>query len=130
MKTMLRVSQDRSELRIVNDQVGAPTYAPDLAMYSLQALMRALELKAMGASFPSGIYHLANSGFVSWAGFAKEILPGKTIVEIPSSEYPTPAKRPLNSRLDLNKFEAAFGIRPRHWKVALQDCLKKLELLE
>jgi dTDP-4-dehydrorhamnose reductase len=130
VKTMLRVSKERSELRIVNDQFGAPTYAPDLAKYSLQALMRALEMKATGKAFPSGVYHLANAGAVSWAGFAGVILPGKSIVGISSSEYPTPAKRPLNSRLDLNKFQTTFGIQPRSWESALGDCLQSLRLRE
>jgi dTDP-4-dehydrorhamnose reductase len=130
VKTMLRVSKERSELRIVNDQFGAPTYAPDLAKYSLQALMCALEMKAAGRAFPNGVYHLANAGAVSWAGFARAILPGKNIVGISSSEYPTPAKRPLNSRLDLNKFETTFGVRPRDWETALEDCLQSLRLRE
>jgi len=130
VRTMLRVSKERSELRIVNDQIGAPTYAPDLAKYSLQALMCALEMKAAGRAFPNGVYHLANAGEVSWAGFARAILPGKSIVGISSSDYPTPAKRPLNSRLDLNKFQSTFGIRPRNWEVALEECLQCLRLRE
>ncbi len=127
---MLRISKDRAEVKVVRDQVGAPTYAPDLARYTLQALMRALESKALGKGFPSGVYHLTNSGAVSWAGFARAILPKTTIVEIASSEYLTPAKRPLNSRLDLTKFETAFGVRPRAWEDALRECLQEIKLRE
>ncbi len=130
VKTMLKVSKEHSELRIVNDQVGAPTYAPDLAKYSLHAIMRALELKATGNAFPSGIYHLTNAGAVSWAGFAAEIIPGKRILGISTKEYPTPAKRPRNSRLDLDKFQSTFGIEPRPWTEALKECLQALKLKE
>ncbi len=127
VKTMLRLGAERSELKVVDDQVGAPTYAPDLAKYSLHALMRALELKAQGQKFPSGVYHLTNSGATSWAGFARSILPNTRIIEIPSAEYPTPAARPLNSRLSLAKFTEIFGVTPRPWQDALATCLEKLK---
>jgi dTDP-4-dehydrorhamnose reductase len=130
VKTMLRVSKEQIELRIVNDQFGAPTYAPDLAKYSLQAIMRALEMMATEKRFPSGVYHLANTGAVSWADFARVILPGKKIVGISTREYPTPAMRPMNSRLNLNKFQSTFGIHPRNWEIALEECLQNLRLKE
>ena len=101
VKTMLNLGQNKSELKVVNDQVGSPTYAPDLAMYTLQALMRALETKSVGLEFPSGVYHVCNSGFTTWADFAKAILPKVNVVGIPTREYPTPAKRPHNSKLSL-----------------------------
>ncbi len=126
VKTMLRIGVDRPELRVVSDQVGSPSYAPDLAAYSLEALMRALELKAEGKEFPSGVYHLTNSGNTSWAGFAEAILPKNKIIGIPSSEYPTPAKRPQNSRLSLEKLKQTFGITPRPWQEALKECLVRL----
>jgi dTDP-4-dehydrorhamnose reductase len=125
--TMLRLGSERSELRIVDDQIGSPTYAPDLAEYSLHALMRALESKLEGKGFPSGVYHLCNSGQTSWAGFARAILPNTRVVGIPSSEYPTPARRPLNSRLSLQKFIHTFGLTPRPWQEALEACLKKVK---
>lgn len=127
VKTMLRLASERSELRVVRDQVGSPTYALDLAQYSLHALMKALEMKVEGKPFPSGVYHLTNAGTTSWAQFAEVILSGKKIIGIPSSEYPTPAKRPINSRLDLNKVIETFGVHPRPWQEALVDCLKKIK---
>jgi dTDP-4-dehydrorhamnose reductase len=140
VKTMLRLAQQSAmslaatpapgkpaQLRIVADQIGAPTYAPDLARYSLEALMRALERKTEGRPFPTGVYHLANSGHTSWAGFARAILPQTTIQEIPSTDYPTPARRPLNSRLNLEKFERTFGVKPRPWQEAVRDCLDAIQ---
>jgi dTDP-4-dehydrorhamnose reductase len=122
--------EPRPEISVVADQVGAPTYAPDLAKLSLEALMRALEKKATGAPFPGGIYHLCNSGSTSWAAFARAILPGARIKEITTSEYPTPALRPKNSRLSLTKLENTFGLRPRSWQEALQDCLAAIKKQE
>ncbi len=127
VKTMLRLGAERPELKVVEDQIGAPTYAPDLAAYSLQALMRALELKVEGRGFPSGVYHLTNSDHTSWADFARAILPGIKVIGIPSSEYLTPAKRPMNSRLSLEKFKTTFRIAPRPWREALQECLDQLK---
>jgi dTDP-4-dehydrorhamnose reductase len=126
VKTMLRLAETKTELNVVNDQIGSPTYAPDLAEISLEALMRSLEKQASGQAFPSGVYHLTNSGFTSWADFAKAIIPQIKISGIATSEYPTPAKRPLNSRLSLTKIGTAFGLKPRPWQQALTDCLKKL----
>lgn len=127
VKTMLKLGAERPELRIVEDQVGAPTYAPDLAEYSLHAIMRGLEQKAVMGAFPSGVYHLTNSGVTHWADFARAITPTTRIVGISSSEYPTPAKRPLNSRLSLEKFVLTFGVRPRPWQEALRVCLERLK---
>jgi len=125
--TMLKLGAEMDSLKVVNDQIGSPSYAPDLAKYSLDALMKALEQKVEGKRFPSGVYHLCNSGVTSWCDFAKAILPGKNINGIPSSEYPTPAKRPLNSRLSLKKLVATFGLKPRPWQEALADCLKQVK---
>ncbi len=122
VNTMLRLGADRDELKVVGDQYGAPTYAHDLALYSLDAFMIGLE-KKVDQKFPSGIYHLCNSGVTTWCDFAKAILPGKKIHSIPSSEFPTPAKRPSNSRMSLEKFKKTFGIEPRSWDQALNECL-------
>ncbi|MBU6154860.1 MAG: dTDP-4-dehydrorhamnose reductase [Bdellovibrionales bacterium] len=127
VNTMLKLGAEQSELRVVEDQFGAPTYAPDLAEYSLHALMRGLEQKAVTGGFPSGVYHLTNSGVTNWADFARAITPATRIVGISSSEYPTGAKRPLNSRLSLEKFTKAFGVRPRPWQEALRVCLERLK---
>lgn len=130
--TMIRLFSEKSELSIVSDQIGAPTYAHDLAEESLKALSVALS----ETRFPSGIYHLANTGFCSWFEFADRILEAleeagvplkiKDLLSIPSSQYPTAAKRPLNSRLSLNRFKTTFGFEPRPWQVALQDCMSKI----
>ena len=127
VKTMLKLGETKTELSVVNDQVGSPTYAPDLAMIALDCLMQGLEKKADGKAFPSGVYHLTNSGFTTWAEFAKTILPQVQILGIPTSDYPTPAKRPLNSRLSLEKLRQAFDVRPRTWQAALSECLSKIE---
>ena len=129
VKTMLKLGSERDVLKVVNDQVGSPSYAPDLAELTLDALMQAMEQDSDGEGFPSGVYHLCNSGFTTWYEFAKTILskeyPLVKVEGIPTTEYPTPAKRPLNSRLSLAKLEEAFLIHPRSWKEALQDCLRK-----
>lgn len=126
VKTMLKLGSERPELKVVNDQVGSPTYAPDLAGHALDVLMLGLEKKINGEAFPSGVYHLCNSGVTSWCEFAKRILPQVRVVGIPSSEYPTPAKRPLNSRLSMEKITRTFGIKPRPWRDALAECLHKI----
>ena len=127
VRTMLKLGETKTELKIVNDQFGAPTYAPDLAMLALDAFMQSLEKKASGETFPSGVYHLTNSGFTTWAEFAQTILPQVKVIGIPTREYPTPAKRPSNSRLSLQKFIQTFGLEPRAWQSALKDCLSHLK---
>jgi len=123
MNTMLRLGAERPELRVVADQVGAPTYAGDIAW----AADRALRVAIQAPQFPSGVYHLCGTGETSWAGFAREIfslsgIPCR-VTDIKSSEYPTPAQRPLNSRMSLEKLEKTFGIQMPHWKDALRRCL-------
>ncbi len=135
-QSMLKLGREKETLRIVCDQIGSPTYAPFLAQTALNSLEKALNLP----QFPSGIYHASNSGFTSWAGFAEEIfaqakkagtpLQIQTLVRVPSSEYPTPAKRPLNSRFNLTKLEASFGIHPPDWKESLRDCFLDYSRLE
>jgi len=140
VKTMLRLGADRTELRVVGDQVGSPTYAPDLAKYALDALIQAMMTKVEKGAFPSGVYHLTNSGYTNWAEFTGSIftharalggamasaLKVETVVSIATAEYPTPARRPLNSRLSLQKYITTFGVSPRPWSEALKDCLKEL----
>jgi len=134
---MLKFGKEREQLKIVNDQIGAPTYAPDLAFHSLQTLKKALVHETVAEEFPSGVYHLCNSGDTSWFGFASEIfkqarqlgmeLMVKDVLPISTSEYPTPAKRPLNSRLSMEKINSIFQIYPRTWSQALEECLKKIK---
>ena len=124
VKTMLRLSETRQSLSIVNDQTGGPTPASAIA----QALVTMA--KAMIAGHPAGTYHFSGAPAASWAGFAAEIfrLAGRNtkITGIPTADYPTPARRPLNSRLDCASLEADFGIKQPAWKSALSDVVKEL----
>ena len=125
VKTMLRLSETRSELSVVDDQVGGPTPAADIAR-ALISLGRAL-----GGGHPGGIYHFAGQPAVSWAGFAQEVFAraGRpvTVTPIPTAQYPTPAVRPLNSRLDCGRITEDFGIAPPDWRRGLDAVLQELE---
>ncbi|MCH8531732.1 MAG: dTDP-4-dehydrorhamnose reductase [Saccharospirillum sp.] len=120
LNTMLRLAQERTELSIVNDQHGAPTPAS----YIAQTTLELLNIQA-----PSGIYHLAAAGETTWLGFAEAIfkrVEGQTpeLDRTQTQHYPTPAKRPLNSRLNLAKIEQALGKTTPHWEDLLQQTLK------
>ena len=105
VRTMLRLGSERPEIRVVDDQVGSPTYAADLARVICDLI----------PTEKYGIYHVANEGYMSWAKFARLIMMGQRmncrIVPVSTAEYPTPARRPLNSRLDMLKLRDA-GIAP------------------
>lgn len=120
IKTMLRLAETKTHLRVVNDQVGSPTYTVDLARL----------LADMAASEKYGTYHATNEGFCSWAEFAREIFEqaGKDVeVEgIPTEEYPTPAKRPFNSRLSKASLDAAGFKRLPTWQDAVRRYLAEL----
>jgi len=130
VNTILRLASEREELRIIADQFGAPTYATHLAVASLKAL----EVAMAAPQFSSGIYHLCNSGVTTWHGFATAIvesaraigLPVKTryVRAIPASEYPLPAKRPANSRLDCTKALSMFGVSLPTWQEGLAACMR------
>ncbi len=138
LNTMLKLGRERETLRIVRDQVGAPTYAPNLARGSFDALKHALAGKAFvtDSGFPSGIYHLVNTGETTWYDFAQAIferarksgmpLQVKTVEAILSSEFPTPARRPLNSRMNTDLASATFGVRLPSWQEGLTQCLNEL----
>lgn len=129
--TMLRLTSEREELRVVSDQVGAPTYVPQLARASLAALSSALKQE----EFPSGIYHMCHGGETSWHAFAEAIAEGarargialkvKNIAAIASEEYPVPARRPLNSRLDCSKLRDLLGVQLPVWQEGLSACLEQ-----
>jgi dTDP-4-dehydrorhamnose reductase len=124
VKTMLRLGAERDSLRVVADQVGGPTPAADIA--------RALVLVAgrMRQGADGGTQHFAGAPDTSWADFARAIMAGAglecRIEDIASSDYPTPARRPLNSRLDCRGLQAAFGIIRPDWRTGLSDILKEL----
>ncbi|KQN22928.1 NAD(P)-dependent oxidoreductase [Sphingomonas sp. Leaf33] len=130
VKTMLRVAADRDTLRVVDDQVGSPTAATDLADACARIAVRLAE----DASAPTGTYHFSNSGAVSWAGFASEIFrqsalrggPTASVEPIATADYPTPARRPANSLLSHRAIGDAYGIVPRPWQAALSDILDDL----
>lgn len=130
VKTMLRVAGGRDSLTVVDDQQGSPTAAADLA----QVLMTIAVRLAEDADAPTGTFHFSNVGPVSWAGFAAEIFrqsaarggPSAAVAPIPTSAYPTPARRPANSLLSHDAIRAAYGVEPRPWQDALSDILDEL----
>ena len=126
VKTMLRLAERHPELKIVNDQFGGPTSAADIAA----ALVITAKTLA-GNPDKSGIYHISGAPTVSWLEFAQSIfekaeLPVKTS-GITSAQYPTPAKRPLNSRLSCASLKQAFGIQQPDWRLALDQVLTQLK---
>ncbi|MEC8572083.1 MAG: dTDP-4-dehydrorhamnose reductase [Pseudomonadota bacterium] len=125
VKTMLRLGRERDRLTIVADQIGAPTPARDIAAACL-AMARQLAEDAG----KSGTYHLQGAPETSWADVARAIFAEANITcqveDIPTTAYPTPAARPLNSRLDCASLEQAFGILQPDWRLGLRDILKDL----
>lgn len=125
--TMQRLLQEKPQMRIVADQIGAPTWAGTIAG-STRAL---IERWLAGEAGKWGIYHLTAQGETSWFGFAQAIgehlhADGKACAEleaIPSSAYPTAAKRPLNSRLDCSRLQQQWHVSQPHWQDALRECL-------
>lgn len=125
VKTMLRLGADRPSLRVVADQVGGPTPAAEIAR-ALLTVAKALRGGAIG-----GTHHFSGAPDASWADFAREIMARADlpcqIEDIPSSEYPTPARRPASSRLDCRAFTAAYGIQRPDWRLALDQVISELK---
>lgn len=127
VKTMLRLAKTRDTLGVVADQVGGPTYAGDIA----KALIQIAEKIIAGEKVEYGVYHLTGEPYVSWYEFAKAIFAeavSQNVLEksplinaITTADYPTPAKRPANSCLDLTKIQQVFGIQPSDWQKALKN---------
>jgi len=126
VKTMLRLMNERTELKVVNDQIGSPTYATDLA----DAILKIITSLEKG-NIHYGIYHYSNGGLISWFDFATAIrdLAGLTceVLPIPSSAYPTPAKRPAYSVLDKAAIVKDFRIEIKDWEKSLVTCLDNLK---
>jgi dTDP-4-dehydrorhamnose reductase len=130
VKTMLRLAADRDQLRVVADQHGSPTSAADLAAALATIAVRLADDPAA----PTGTFHFSNAGETTWADFAREIFrqsaarggPSATVEGIPTSDYPTPARRPANSLLSHDAIRTAYGIDPRPWDAALADILDEL----
>lgn len=123
--TMLRLMAEKEKISVVSDQTGAPTYAPHLAMGVMSALKHPKK---------EGLYHLCNAGGTSWHGFAQAIfalasqadsrIKCKEICPIPSEGYPSPAKRPRDSRLDCSKALRDFGVALPSWESGLSACME------
>lgn len=126
VKTMLRLMNERNEINVVSDQLGSPTYAKDLAEATMQ-VVRFVSANNDQQSTINGIYHFSNEGIISWFDFAVEIkrLTGSACIihPIPTTAYPTPAKRPHYSGLSKEKIVSAFDIQLKDWKKSLSDCL-------
>lgn len=134
--TIRKLAKERKELTIVNDQFGAPTPARMVAEATALALARILPTGKMdvGAFTGSGgVYHLSAAGRASWFEFAREVLrdvPGAaTVKAIPSSAYPTSAKRPTNSTLDNSKIREQLGLSLPDWKIGLALCREELDVI-
>ena len=132
-KTMLKLAQERDALRVIDDQIGAPTGADLLADVTAHALAKVLE----PGSESSGNYHLAAAGETSWHGYAQFVLTQakalgvslkvqpEDVQAIPTSAYPTPARRPLNSRLNTRKIQDTFGLTLPHWTLGVARMLEE-----
>ncbi|WP_203293870.1 dTDP-4-dehydrorhamnose reductase [Maricaulis parjimensis] len=133
VKTMLRVGAEREELGVVDDQLGCPTSAHDIADGILAVIDHVPVSDRVG-----GLYHLAGTGEASWADLADAVFEmsearmGRRplVKRISSDAYPTPAKRPANSRLSSSRFEMQFGYRAPHWRDSLQSVLEALSSAE
>ncbi|GHU04040.1 NAD(P)-dependent oxidoreductase [Betaproteobacteria bacterium] len=134
-KTMLRLAAERDKLSIIDDQIGAPTGAELLADITAHAI-RAVKTHPERA----GLYHLAAAGETSWHAYARFVIESaraagwpirvqpENIEAIPTAAYPTPARRPLNSRLDTGKLQQTFGLHLPDWRVGVQRLLDELPL--
>jgi dTDP-4-dehydrorhamnose reductase len=122
VKTMIRLMKERNEISVVNDQIGSPTWAADLALF----IMHVIEFP----EWEPGIYHFSNVGEISWYDFAleiKNIIKSNCVVHpIPTTAYPTPAKRPAFSLLDKTKIKTVFRYEPPSWKQSLERCVHRL----
>ncbi|MCZ4340467.1 dTDP-4-dehydrorhamnose reductase [Sphingomonadaceae bacterium G21617-S1] len=130
LKTMLRAGAGSPKLRVVDDQRGCPTSAADIA-----AALRVIGLRLIeDRDAPLGLYHFVNAGEATWCGLAREIFalssaaggPAPEVEAITTADYPTPAKRPANSRLSTDKITSDYGIHPRDWRAAIRDIIDEL----
>lgn len=131
IKTMLRLAAAGNPIKVVDDQLGLPTSAADLAGFILDQAPR---LAAAAAGDPRfGVVHFANSGEVTWRGFAQSIFAqalGPAAPEVggqTTAQYVTPARRPLHATMDLGRLQRVFGVTPRPWQAALQDIVAELQ---
>jgi dTDP-4-dehydrorhamnose reductase len=135
---MLRLGQERDKLTVINDQFGAPTGADLIADVTAHAIRQATQAHA---NTPAGIYHLVASGTTTWFDYAKHVLAqveheqtaikikATEILPVPTSAFPTPAKRPHNSRLDTHKLQATFNLTLPPWQTGVNRMLKEIVLM-
>jgi len=127
VNTMLRLGRERAEIKVVFDQIGTPTYAPDLAE-AVMTIIQQLDNKAITKESLAGIWHYSNEGVTSWYDFAKAIFEIKKIpcmaLPIETKDFPTPARRPPFSVLNKGKIKDAFGLDIPHWRDSLRRCLE------
>lgn len=126
VKTMIRLGNEKSELGVIFDQIGSPTYAHDLAV-AIMSIIGNLNKE----TFPLGIYHFSNEGAISWYDFAKAIhriagISDCKVRPLHTEEYPTPACRPAYSVLDKTKIKETFNIEIPYWEESLSKCIQKL----
>lgn len=135
VKTMLRLGREMETIRVVDDQTGCPTFASDIA----EAIGAVIEHHESGKVMPWGIYHYCGKDAVTWYGFAQEIFRQaepywdfkmKSLIPIPTSEYPTATARPMYSVLDCSKITENFGIHPGSWQVSLEKTIMELHRQE
>ena len=134
-KTMLRLAQEREVLRVINDQIGAPTGAELLADVTAHAVRQATAASDLEAATLSGTYHVVAKGQTSWFEYANEVLAlvnntnlatklvVKSVEPVPTTAFPTPAQRPLNSRLNTVKLETTFNLVLPHWQLGVARML-------
>ena len=135
-KTMLRLAQERERLTVIDDQIGAPTGADLLADVTAHAIRSVLKQPEQ-----AGLYHLVAGGETSWHGYAKYVLAqaqriqpaikiiANSVDPVPTSAFPTPAKRPRNSRLDTTKLQATFGLSLPHWQQGVARMLNEVLII-
>ncbi|KWK82677.1 dTDP-4-dehydrorhamnose reductase [Burkholderia ubonensis] len=131
LQTMLRLGRERPELKVVADQIGAPTWSKTIATVCSHIVAQACAAGNEQAWWDarSGVYHLTSADSTSWHGFAAAIfesMPSRSaprVLPISTSEYRTPARRPANSRLSIDKLKRVFGLTPPDWRTALAMCL-------
>ncbi len=137
-KTMLRLAAEREQLTVIADQIGAPTGADLLADVTAQAIRHVLPPLRRNDLTPSGVYHVAAAGETSWHGYARFVLARaqaagralkagpEQVLAISSTDYPTPAKRPHNSRLDCHRFQNTFGLTLPPWQTGVARLLDEI----
>ena len=122
VKTMIRLGKEKSELGVIFDQIGTPTYARDLAVAIFAAISQGIT---------PGVYHFSNEGVISWYDFTKAIhriagIEGCRVRPLHTAEYPTPASRPHYSVLDKTKIKQTYHLEIPYWETSLEECIKKL----